>query len=157
MFSPIRLTVSADLVAYLCYGDSSFMDYRNLPDAWLADVDAELAALNVESWGEVDEFPQDGRCDLSGDLGPCVQITGYIRQQGAPINSDADSSTVRRMITALLGAFGSAACAVTPAGFETVEVEGCQFVFWPKDLHREAFSIRISRKTLFDIAAQSAQ
>lgn len=157
MFSPIRLTVSADLVTYLCNGDLSFMDYHNLPDAWLADVDAVLAALNVESWGEVDDHAEIGRCDLSGDVGPCVQITGYIRQQGAPINSDADSSTVRRMIAALLGAFGSAARAVTPAGFETVEVEGCQFVFWPKDLHGEAFCIRISRKTLVDIAAQSAQ
>ena len=81
MFSPIRITVFADLVCYLHYGDSSFIAYHGMPDGWLDAVDAELGALGVEHWGESDDFPDHGRCDLSGELGPCVQITGYIRRR----------------------------------------------------------------------------
>ena len=145
MFSPIRLTISSDLPCYLMYGDSSFMDYHGLSDDWLATVDAELTALGVDHWGEVDDHAEIGRCDLSGDAGPCVQITGYIRRQGAQVDSHATDERAYDVMRKLQDQYPDAVVRVEATGVETLTVEGVIFTFYPHDLEGSAFDIRVRR------------
>lgn len=80
MFSPVRLSISNLLPTYLVNGDASFIDYYDLPDEYLTAIDERVAALGIECWGDFADYPEHGRCDITGEWGPVLAATGFIRR-----------------------------------------------------------------------------